>query len=653
MKAPLGFCFGLHLHQPVGNFDHVFAAHLEEVYRPLLAALTEGALLPATLHVSGPLLDWLERHDADWLDALGRLAADGSVELLASGYDEPILAMLPRDDRLEQIARMRETLRRRFGVVATGLWLTERVWEPDLAADLATAGIEYALVDDRHFLVAGFDREALHHPWRTEADGRRLTLFAIDERLRYLVPFRPPQETAEYLRSLRVAGHRLAILADDGEKFGGWPGTRAWVYEQGWMSRFQKTMRQLRDTGEVQPMTFAEALRTVPAAGPAYLPSASYREMESWALPPQRARALKALETELGNERLEGPDGALIRGTHWRAFLARYPESNRMHKKMLALSALCRERGDPPAARRAIGRAQCNDAYWHGVFGGLYLPFLRGALWRELAAAEGILRQGQALEAIQWDVDCDGHDEIAIHDATVSVVVSPARGGVIEEWLHFAAGVNYAAVLTRRHEAYHEEAAAVSAGDGPHTNGDDSGAASIHDLATGLSLEVLPPVDDRTRALAVDRVVNGATTVATFAAGVIEELAPWQVAPASTVVETAAEQLSVTLTWPGRSKRITVGPGGAVEVLLTWDAESLPEGALVTSEWSCFAPVEWQTDATEIWRYQVETTAKSERGFERTTQGDAVVLVWPAGTGQAFVRAWINPLPAPPTPMEA
>ena len=128
---------------------------------------------------------------------------------------------------------MREAVRRRFGVDARGLWLTERVWEPELAADLADAGVRYALVDDRHFLVTGFAAERLHAPFWTESDGRRLALFPIDERLRYLIPFRPPEETAGYLRELREAGHRLAVLADDGEKFGGWPGTKEWVYERG------------------------------------------------------------------------------------------------------------------------------------------------------------------------------------------------------------------------------------------------------------------------------------------------------------------------------------------------------------------------------------------------------------------------------------
>ena len=37
--ASVGLVFGLHLHQPIGNFDHVFRTHVDDVYRPILAAL--------------------------------------------------------------------------------------------------------------------------------------------------------------------------------------------------------------------------------------------------------------------------------------------------------------------------------------------------------------------------------------------------------------------------------------------------------------------------------------------------------------------------------------------------------------------------------------------------------------------------------------
>ena len=139
---PLRFCFALHLHQPVGNFDSVFSDHLADVYRPLLRHLMEGEAWPVTIHVSGPLLDWLEVNAADFVDELGRHVADRRIELLAAGYDEPILAVPSRPDRVEQVVRHRAHLARRFGVDVTGLWLTERVWEPTLPEDLVEAGIE-------------------------------------------------------------------------------------------------------------------------------------------------------------------------------------------------------------------------------------------------------------------------------------------------------------------------------------------------------------------------------------------------------------------------------------------------------------------------------------------------------------------------------
>ncbi|HXI20735.1 MAG TPA: 4-alpha-glucanotransferase, partial [Gemmatimonadales bacterium] len=76
MTNPVRFVFGLHLHQPVGNFDGVFEQHLQEVYRPLLERVDERDFFPIVLHLSGPLLEWLERHAGEFLDQVGRLVAD-------------------------------------------------------------------------------------------------------------------------------------------------------------------------------------------------------------------------------------------------------------------------------------------------------------------------------------------------------------------------------------------------------------------------------------------------------------------------------------------------------------------------------------------------------------------------------------------------
>ncbi len=631
---PIRLAFGVHDHQPVGNFDHIIEQHVREAYRPFLERLAERGFLPFTLHVSGPLLEWLEAHDRSFLDLVGRLAADGQVELLLSGYDEPILASLPRADRVEQVVRMREALQRLFGpgIRAEGLWLTERVWEPDLAADLVEAGVRYCLVDDRHFLVSAIPKERLHAPWWTEADGRRLALFPIDERLRYLVPFKPPAQVLGYLEHLRAAGHRLAVLADDGEKYGGWPGTRAWVYERGWLAEFLDVMLGALGRGDVQLVTFAGALADGASGGLAYVPAVSYREMEKWALPPEAVTRLEGLERELGEHRLAGPDAGLVRGAHWRNFLVRYPESNRMHKKMLALSALHRARsrqggtGDLAEARRAIGRAQCNDAYWHGVFGGLYLPWLRSAVWRNLALAERLLRAGEPLVAEIADVDFDGRDEIWVHSSAASIVIAPARGGAVEEYTLFAPLANYADVLTRRHEAYHDE----RPGGGAHQHG-----APPHEAI---------PYDAEERALFVDRVLPPDLTLETYAAGRYTPVRSWARTPLRHRVETGAGWLEVVLEGPGLEKRIRVAEDGALAVTYRWDGAAFPAGARWAPELSLSGAPHLETEgAAELWRFPIETVAKSERGLERTVQGESITPLWPVSAGAARVELRLPP----------
>jgi alpha-amylase len=619
--------FGLHLHQPVGNFDDVIARHVRDVYRPFLERAAAAGFLPLTLHVSGPLLEWLEQHDRTFLDTIGGLAADGRVELLLAGFDEPILAALPRADRLEQIGRMREFLRARFGVTARGLWLTERVWEPGLAAELADAQVAYTLVDDRHFLVSGFEREALHRPYRTEANGQTVGVLAIDERLRYLIPFRAPEETAAYLRDLRAAGQPLAVLADDGEKFGGWPGTREWVYERGWLDAFLRVMLAMKDAGELALVRGADAVDRVPGGGLAYLGTASYREMEKWALPPAAQRAFEELEER-------HPGSPFVRGGHWPHFLVKYPESNRMHKTMVALSALARRRGDPPTARRALGRAQCNDAYWHGVFGGLYLPHLRHAVWHQLALAERELRRDEAPACEALDLDGDGYEELWVHGARFSAIVSPRRGGAIETLLLLDEGVNLADTLTRRREPYHEAAlarAAAAESGGDHT-------PSIHDIERQATLRDLPPADRDTRALIVERVIRADVAEGDYGQARYTPLRSWSGSAMEAAAATTADAVTLTLRAPGFEKTLRFAAEGCLDVAYHWDPGAWPEHAVFAPELSLrrepggalrFDPV------PEVWRSPIATVARSERGFEETVQGVAITPRWPAALGRA------------------
>jgi alpha-amylase len=646
----------------VGNFDHVFEEHLQDVYQPFLQQAVDGDLFPLTLHLSGPLLDWLETHHPAYLDLIGRLVADGKLELLLAGYYEPILPSLLREDRVEQIVWLREALQQRFGADAKGLWLTERAWEPDLPEDLVDAGVEYVLVDDRHFVAAGFPRDALHQPFRTEAGGKSMGIFAIDERLRYFLPFHGPEDTMAYLRDLRSAGRRLAVAADDIEKFGGWPGTKAWVYDEGWMDRFIRAVKAMEEEGEIKLATFGQAMADLPSGGPVYLPSSSYREMEEWSLPPEGFHRLEQLKTALGSMGMADGESPLIRGSHWRNFLVKYPESNRMHKKAMALSQLCRERGDPPAARRAIGAAQCNDVYWHGVFGGLYLRHLRDAIWQKLAEAEGMLREGEDLICEEVDLDLDGNRELWVHSASFSAVVSPARGGVLEELTLFGHRVNLANTLTRRREAYHERKAGDGETDEPtaHHGGDEGPheqdtAPSIHDLEETLLFKELPPIDLDDRALFLDRVLPRDLDPESYHNGAFKPVKSWAARALKilSVEEGEGPDPTNERALPARwleiclgdmpeehlEKRIRFSADGTVEVLYNWDPTAFPTDTNFASELSLGAEADVLTvpEAT-VWRFPISTFSKSERGFDETIQGESVTVSWPVESGWGRIR---------------
>jgi hypothetical protein len=672
--APLDFYFALHLHQPVGNFGEVFEQHVREVYRPLLDALAARPAWPVVAHLSGPLLDWCVAQPAQspagaFLDTLGRLAADGRLELLLAGYYEPILATLPRADRLEQVAWLADALRQRFGVAGPGLWLTERVWEPDLARDLADAGVRYALVDDRPFLAAGHEAHTLGAVFRTEHDGRLLDLLPIDERLRYLVPFRPVPEIVSSLRERQAAGERLAVFADDAEKFGGWPGTREWVFGSGWLHAFLDAMLALQDEGVVRLVRGEQVLAEAPRGGLAYLPTGSYREMEEWSLPAEAAARLGSLRDDVratyGDERVDGADTAFLRGSHWKHFLVKYPEANRLHKHTLAVSTLCRAAGNPSDARRAIGMAQSNDPLWHGVFGGLYLPWLRESNWHHCARAEAVLRRGQPLTVERLDLDADGQEELWVHGAHVSLVLAPHRGFGVDTWLLLDRAENAADVLTRRIEHYHAlavaahfaqgalVAAAAASEEDEATSRDTSheGAPSIHDLEHAHTLESLPPADLDVRTLVQVRVIDRHVTEEQYAAAEYVPVRSWaRCAFDVRMASRSADALVLAGEGDGLAIRLTVHDTGALVYEVDWSRTTLPAGARVAVECSLGArtAVSASCDAaTDCWRYDVVSRAKSERGLETTVQGRAVVFVLAATALGARVQ--LTPSETPPS----
>src|SRR2546425_5344024 len=431
----------IHAHQPCGNFEHVLEKAYDSSYLPFIEHLEKHPKVHLGLHYSGPLLTWIEQHRPEYFVRLKKLVQSGQVELIGGGFYEPILVSIPPEDQFEQITRLACYLEAHFGARPSGAWLAERVWEPQLPAALAAANVAYTLVDDMHFLCAGFEPEELFGAYVAEDQGKTVWLYPGQKALRYLIPFGKVADVITYLRdaaSLHPGG--VAAMGDDMEKFGVWPGTHEHCYKDGWLSDFFTALEANSDWLEVS--TPVDYLETHSALGRADLPTASYTEMMEWALPTRvRQRYHEVLKEFSARPEVL----SFIRGGSWRGFFRKDPESNLLHKKMLRVSArIAATPASPdrskspdqlPQPRDLLLRAQCNDTYWHGIFGGIYAPHLRTDPWRNLIRAEAIAdRQtpGALVPRVELlDYDADGANELLITSPEAQALLKPSDGGTI------------------------------------------------------------------------------------------------------------------------------------------------------------------------------------------------------------------------------
>ncbi|MFQ5735725.1 MAG: alpha-amylase/4-alpha-glucanotransferase domain-containing protein [Thermodesulfobacteriota bacterium] len=682
------FLFCIHNHQPAGNFDFVLEKAYQDSYWPFLDALSRHPAIKLTLHNTGFLFDWIYEKHPEYIELLKQMVGRGQVEIMSGGYYEPVLSVIPEEDRLGQVRLMSHRFEEVFGARPRGIWLAERVWEPYLPNVIKRAGLEYLLVDDYHFVKAGLTRDCLGGHYITEDQANVVKIFPGNERLRYLIPFKPVEELEEYLRGLRHTLKRgsAAIYGDDGEKFGVWPGTAKWVFEDGWLERFFGVIE--RNLDWIKPVTFSEYVDSEKPLGRIYLPTTSYMEMGEWSLPAEASKAYMELIEEVKGRDDGGRVLRFLQGGVWRNFFSKYPESNWMHKRMLHISGLVNGLEASGAhgkrvsdARHALYTAQCNDAYWHGVFGGLYLPHLRTEVYKNLIRAQDLASgetKGMEPAIVKLDVDADGFDEIVITTEDLNLFLTPEAGGALAELDFRPAQINLLNVLTRWEEGYHYKLKASVEERESH-----SGTASIHDIVQVKEegLEKYLKYDLAKRASFIERFIGPDETFESFFANTCKDLGDFS----SGAYEASVGRASVSLERQGAvagaalTLRKEIRPLGrssfGVEYTLTRGADPLPEGtrfgvelnvilpccdgpacfyrsvpglpeaeggtglgtsgaswveriSLVDSLTGVLMTIEPSAPAS-LWRFPLHTVSLSEEGFEKIYQGSCLFFLTP------------------------
>jgi len=431
-------------------------------------------------------------------------------------------------------------------------------------------------------------------------------------------------------------------------------------------------------------------------------------EMGEWALPPEASEAY----TNLMNEVKTWQDGERIKrflqGGFWRNFFAKYPEANWMHKRMLFVSEGVRSQESEEKNLKSqisnlkshLYKAQCNDAYWHGVFGGLYLPHLRRAVYENLIKAENLLEErgkGQVARGKEEtarssqftihekDFDADTFDEILVRTPKLNLFLSPHSGGSIVEMDYRPKAVNLSNTLSRWEEGYHHRVKVQG-------QKDAGGTKSIHDLTMSKeeNLDKYMFFDRYRRASLIDHFLSKEETLDAFRMSVYEELGdfidkPYEKKESGARGQKPEDGMMIILSRDGKvqkqnvkiEKRLLI-KGNEIEVKYlvanlgknAFEAKFGIEFNLIlpccdgvdgfydipvkdkgfgssgeiagvrqislVDQWTKMR-LDFSFDKdTSMWRFPIETVSISEAGFERIFQGSCIIFFWDIAADRTF-----------------
>ena len=426
--------------------------------------------------------------------------------------------------------------------------------------------------------------------------------------------------------------------------------------------------------------------------GKIFLPDCSYREMTEWALPTERQTDYENVSHEMESDPRWPMVRGFMRGGFWRNFKVKYPEADEMYSRMMQISSRIQEAQRALAAAEPVDaallqeaqtemyRGQCNCGYWHGAFGGIYLPHLRNAVYARLIAADNLLDRATArpdhwVEAVVEDFNFDARQEVRLANDKLVAMIAPCRGGLLYELDVRNIEHNLLATFTRKPEAYHRKVL------GGASQGDND-CASIHDRVVfkqeGLDQRI--QYDDYPRKSLVDLFYEGQPSLEAVAAGEAQQIGDFTDGVYEARVRRNPDRIQVQLTRDGLvgdlpvriTKGLTLDAGGSA-LEIAYQLEGLPQdrplnfavelnfagmpggvddrffrdaqgnqlgrldtrldlndvSALGLSDRWLGIDVDLKTSKpTGFWTFPIETVSQSEGGFELVHQSVAVQPHW-------------------------
>ncbi|MDR0487246.1 MAG: alpha-amylase, partial [Treponema sp.] len=412
-EKKLNLILGSHAHVPSGASESEFEDVYENKMRPFVSNLYRYSNIQAVLHYSGVLLYRVERTHPEFFMLIEDMVSRKQAEILGGGFYEPMLPLIPLQDRIGQIELLTTYLRKHFGKRPQGCWIPGMAWEQHLAAALAASDMSFTFLSQDQFVQAGLAGEDLFYPCICEDQGKLVTVFPVSVSI----------ETA-----LAEKGFSRVISED------GFP------HDGGIISIFPKNT----------------------ASSPDEAPDSAWnRFFEELSLSENLVETVlpgKILKNIKPRKKASFPNSSCIENNFSpRRFLIEHSEAGGIYSKMIFTNVLISQlKGDKSrkqSAREELMKAQDSVLFTPGA--GSCQNELRKAAYSSLLCAERLSREkGKFVSSlIQYDFDLDGVPEYLFQDARINCYIQRKGAGIFEldylpkDWNYLDCG---ASGITRR-----------------------------------------------------------------------------------------------------------------------------------------------------------------------------------------------------------
>jgi hypothetical protein len=387
--AKITLVLGSHAHVPYGADTAEFEKVYTGLVRPFITGLNKFPHIQAALHYSGVLLHWVERSHPEMFMLIEDMVNRRQVEMLGGGFYEPMLPIIPAQDKIGQIELLTTYLRRQFGKRPQGCWIPAFAWEQGLVSPLAACGMSYTFLGDRQFTPGG----GYPLPCICEDQGKVITVFPVMQSLE--------AELAE-----KNISSLLPPLLKNVNK------------RQGEVSDFVVSIFPSAINAEW--CHFFEDL-------------SQCEEYAETIVPGKLVKNLKNLRKGYFSDSPATADGISSR-----RFIIEYPEAGGIYAKMVFTNVLINQlRGDKSrklSAHEELWKAQGSALFCKAGHGGLHNHALRNAAYSALLAAERITREKTKFipSLVPYDFNMDGVQEWLFQDIKINCYVQSTGGGIFE-----------------------------------------------------------------------------------------------------------------------------------------------------------------------------------------------------------------------------